>query len=235
MAIITCRNVSFAYDSGIVLQDINFSVESGCRLYIIGENGSGKSTLIKGLLNLKAPYCGDITTGDGLKRNEIGYLPQQTAIQKDFPAGVMEIVISGTQTKSGFRPFYTKKDKKTALENLDRMGISNLKKKCYGELSGGQQQRVLLARALCATDKLLVLDEPSAGLDRLVTQDFHNLIDTLNKEHGITVITVSHDIPHALEHATHILDLQNKQLFFGTAGEYLKTELRHRFLAGGIK
>lgn len=235
MAMITCRNVSFAYDSGTVLKNINFTVERGDRLSVIGENGSGKSTLIKGILRLKMPCRGEIFTGDGLKHNEIGYLPQQSAAQKDFPAGVFEIVLSGTQNSCGFRPFYSKKDKQSALDNLEKMGVSDLKYRCFGELSGGQQQRVLLARALCATDKLIVLDEPSSGLDRLVTRDFYALIENLNKNYGITVISVSHDITYALEHSTHILDLQNKQLFFGTVRDYLKTGLKERFSAGGGK
>ena len=182
---------------------------------------------------MKSPLSGEIQIGDGLKASEIGYLPQQTAAQKDFPAGVFEVVLSGCQSKRGLKPFYGKKDRQIALENLEKLGITELKNKCYRELSGGQQQRALLARALCATEKLLLLDEPVAGLDPLATQELYELIRMLNREQGLTVIMVTHDLRSAVEYATHILHLENRQMFFGTTGEYIKTELAKRFLGGG--
>ena len=181
MAFITCKNLELGYKDQLVATGINFTVEKGDYLYVIGENGAGKSTLMKTLLRLMKPVSGEITYGDGLLPYEIGYLPQQSLAQKDFPASVWEIVLSGNLSRIGSRVFYRKEDKLRAEENLDRLHIMNLKKKCYRNLSGGQQQRVLLARALCATDKLLLLDEPVSGLDPKVTAEFYGLISDLNK------------------------------------------------------
>ena len=171
MALLTCSDVTFSYEGIPVLTDVNFALEAGSYLCIVGENGSGKSTLIKGLLHLKNPSTGSITTGDGLHPSEIGYLPQQTAAQKDFPASVWEVVLSGRQNHPHFPPFYTKADKEDALRNMELLDLLPLKKRCYRDLSGGQQQRVLLARALCATKKLLLLDEPVTGLDPVMTNE----------------------------------------------------------------
>lgn len=231
MALITCRDVALGYDAGAVVSGLNFSVEAGAYLCIVGENGSGKSTLIKGLLHLKSPLSGTIEIGDGLRGNEIGYLPQQSAAQKDFPAGVLEVVLSGRQSARGLKPFYSKRDRQIAQENLERLGIENLKKRCYRELSGGQQQRVLLARALCATEKLLLLDEPVTGLDPLATQEFYDLLRALNAQ-GLTVIMVSHDVRSAALYATHIVHLETVQRFFGTIGDYRKSEWGRVFLGG---
>ncbi|MCR4850403.1 MAG: ABC transporter ATP-binding protein [Lachnospiraceae bacterium] len=222
MALITVTDLVLGYDSQIILSDLNFKIDQGDYLCIVGENGSGKTTLMKTLLNLKDPLGGRIVTGDGLRRNEIGYLPQQTAIQKDFPASVWEIVLSGCQSRCGLRPFYGKEERKLAEENMERMEIKELAGRCYADLSGGQQQRVLLARALCATRKVLLLDEPVAGLDPMVTSQMYDLIAKLNKE-GITIIMISHDISAALRYADHILHIGDK-VFFGTKDEYLHSE-----------
>ena len=196
MALITCQNLTLGYEDREVLRDLNFTVNSGDYLCIIGENGSGKSTLMKTILGLRAPLGGNIITGDGLSRNEIGYLPQQTEAQKDFPATVWEIVLSGCQGKRGFYPFYSREDKQSARERISQMGLDNLKKRCYRELSGGQQQRVLLARALCATRKILLLDEPVSGLDPKATLEMYNLIKDLNRKDGVTVIMISPDFDY---------------------------------------
>ena len=222
MALIKCENLSLGYDSNVIASDINFEINGGDYLCIVGENGSGKSTLMKTILGLQKPLGGSIFFGDGLKQTEIGYLPQQTVVQRDFPASVWEILLSGNLSKSGFKPFYSKEDKKRAQENIEKMGIESLKKRCYRELSGGQQQRVLLARALCATSKLLLLDEPVSGLDPKVTAEMYALIEELNKE-GITVIMISHDISAATKYASHILHMSDK-FFFGTKKEYLESE-----------
>lgn len=214
MAQLTCENLTLGYEGREIISDLNFSVNSGDYLCIVGENGSGKSTLMKTILGLHSPMKGKITTGDGLKQTEIGYLPQQTLVQKDFPASVREIVISGFQGKCGLRPFYTKEEKRQALENMKKMRIDDLQKRCYRELSGGQQQRVLLARALCATKSMLLLDEPVAGLDPRVTAEMYSMISQLHKE-GITVIMISHDIEAALRYATHILHI-GREVFFGS-------------------
>ncbi len=231
MAFITATDLSLGYDGRIVVQNLNFSVSKGDYLCIIGENGSGKTTLMKTLLHLKEPLGGRIETGDGLKKNEIGYLPQQTIIQKDFPASVREIVLSGCQGRCGLRPFYSKEEKKLAKENMERMGITDLAGRCYRNLSGGQQQRVLLARALCATRKVLLLDEPVAGLDPKVTAQMYDLIEELNKE-GITIIMISHDLSAAIQYASHILHIGDV-VFFGSKEDYLQSESGKTFIERG--
>ena len=205
MAQLTCQNLCVGYDGKPVLQGLNFEVFAGDYLCIVGENGSGKSTLMKTILGLQPPISGRILTGDGLRKNEIGYLPQQTVVQKDFPASVREIVLSGCQGRCGSRPFYNKEEKQLAAEAMEKMQITQLARRCYRELSGGQQQRVLLARALCATQKMLLLDEPVSGLDPKVTAEMYTLIEKLNREDGITVIMISHDVAAAVRYASHIL------------------------------
>lgn len=219
MAQLTCKNLTLGYDGKIVLKGLNFSVYNGDYISIVGENGSGKSTLMKAILNLISPLDGAIYTGDGLKPNEIGYLPQQTEVQRDFPASVKEIVLSGCLSHCGMRPFYNKNEKKTVYENMEKMGITHLAKRCYRELSGGQQQRVLLARALCATKKMLLLDEPVSGLDPKVTEEMYELIKKLNSD-GITVIMISHDINASLRYSNKILDI-SEPMFFGRSEDYL--------------
>ena len=187
MAQLRCSDVTLGYEGTAVMEHLSFSVSAGDYLYIVGENGSGKSTLMKAILGLKSPMAGKIETGDGLKPDEIGYLPQQTAVQRDFPASVLEIVRSGCLNRSGLRPFYTRQEKQLALDNMERLGITHLAKRCYRELSGGQQQRVLLARALGATQKMLVLDEPVTGLDPKAQTELYELIAKLNREDGITI------------------------------------------------
>ena len=235
MALLTCENAALGYDGRTILSGVHFEVNAGDYLCIVGENGSGKSTLMKTVLGLQKPISGRIAFGEGLRQAEIGYLPQQTAVQRDFPATVREIVLSGCQARIGRRPFYGREEKRLALESMERMGLADLSGRCYRELSGGQQQRVLLARALCATRKLLVLDEPVAGLDPRVTAEMCALIRRLNREDGITIMMISHDLAAALAEATHILHVGDK-LFFGTREEYLASPLAHRFMIseGGV-
>ena len=230
MSQLICRDLSCGYDGHMILEHLNFSVQSGDYLCIVGENGSGKTTLMKTILGLHMPYSGEVLTGEGLKKQQIGYLPQQTTVQRDFPASVFEIVLSGCIGRCGKRPFYNKQEKTIALSNMEKMGISDLAKCCYRELSGGQQQRVLLARALCATEKLLLLDEPIAGLDPVVSADMYRLIHDLNSKDGITVVMISHDLDAALKYATHILHI-GKQIFFGTKEEYVQSEIGKVFSA----
>ncbi|MDR3114683.1 MAG: metal ABC transporter ATP-binding protein [Treponema sp.] len=230
MALIICRNVAFAYDGALAVQGITLEVDTGDYLCIAGENGSGKSTLMKGMLGLLPPREGSITLGEGLRTNEIGYLPQHTAAQRDFPAGVYEVVLSGRQGRRGIRPFYAKQDKAAAEENLIRLGIRELRNHCYRELSGGQQQRVLLARALCAAKKLLLLDEPAAGLDPLAAADLYRLIEGINRETGIAVVMISHDIKRALTYAGRVLHLQGLPLFLGSAEAYAQSSMGKQFL-----
>ncbi|MBE6662146.1 MAG: ABC transporter ATP-binding protein [Ruminococcaceae bacterium] len=231
MAQLICRDLSFGYDGHKILEGLNFEVNSGDYLCIVGENGSGKSTLMKTILGLHSVLDGEVRTGDGVKKNEIGYLPQQTVVQRDFPASVFEIVLSGCLGRCGLRPFYNKKEKELARANMKRLGVAELSDKCYRTLSGGQQQRVLLARALCATQKLLLLDEPVAGLDPVVTAEMYHRIAELNEKDGITIVMISHDVLAALKYATHILHI-GKEIFFGTKEEYLASEAGRGFAAG---
>lgn len=228
MAQIICQNLSVGYDSKVILKNLSFEVNKGDYLCIVGENGSGKTTLIKSILGLIPTISGKLETGEGLKSNEIGYLPQQTIVQRDFPASVKEIVISGCQGRMGLRPFYSKSDRLLAEKNMKKMDITDLSKRCYRELSGGQQQRVLLARALCATQKLLLLDEPVSGLDPRVTAEMYQTIKSLNDE-GISIIMISHDVDAAVKYASHILHIGNT-VFYGTTDEYVNSHIGHIFL-----
>ena len=230
MAQLICQDLCVGYDGKAVLQDLSFAVFSGDYLCIVGENGSGKSTLMKTILGLQQPVRGRILTLDGLRKNEIGYLPQQTQVQKDFPASVREIVLSGCQGRCGSRPFYNKEEKRLAADAMEKMQIAQLAKRCYRELSGGQQQRVLLARALCATRKMLLLDEPVSGLDPKATAEMYALIEKHNWEDGITVIMISHDIAAAVKYASHILHIGDA-VFFGTKTEYLQSPQGRLFAA----
>lgn len=223
MSQLICKDLSLGYDGKAIVKGLNFSVDAGAYLCVVGENGSGKSTLMRTLLGLQLPLRGEIITDDGLRPNEIGYLPQQTAAQKDFPASVWEVVLSGCQSGCGLRPFYNRAEKQLAAENMKKMGIEALAKRCYRELSGGQQQRVLLARALSATRKMLLLDEPVAGLDPKATAEMYRTIAALNRE-GITIIMISHDLSAAIAYASHVLHI-GKTLFFGSKQEYLQSDI----------
>ena len=227
---IVCENLSLGYEGEIIVKDLSFSVEEGMYLCIVGENGAGKSTLMKTLLGLHAPLAGRVVFGDGLRQREIGYLSQQTDVQRDFPASVREIVLSGCQGRMGWRPFYCREEKELAARNMERMGITDLSGRCYRDLSGGQQQRVLLARALCATQKLLLMDEPVSGLDPVVTADMYCVIEELHRS-GVTILMITHDVTEALPYATHILHLGRKR-FFGTRDEYLR-DRRSAFAVDG--
>ena len=233
MSLISCVDLGVGRDGVTVLRHLDFKVEQGDYLCILGENGAGKSTLMKGLLGLKKPSAGTVSFGEELRAKEIGYLPQQTPVQKDFPASVREVVLSGCLSGMGMRPFYAKAEKDRADRNMQALEITDLKDRCYRDLSGGQQQRVLLARALCATKKVILLDEPVAGLDPLVTINMYRLIERINKEMGITVIMVSHDMQAATKYASHILHLgEDRQLFFGTCEDYRHTAAYHSFMDG---
>ena len=234
MALIKCEDLAFAYSGETVLRGVSFSVNAGDYLCIVGENGSGKSTLMRGLLGLKEPSAGSITFGDGLKPNEIGYLPQQTDLQRDFPASVFEVALSGRLNSLGRRFFYSRADRAETERNLERIGMLEFKNRCYQELSGGQQQRVLLARALNATSKLLLLDEPVAGLDPVATGEMYNILKLITLCDGVTVVMVSHDVNAAMRYATHILQLGHTQLYFGSVHDYVHSDAA-RILRGGEK
>ena len=228
MAELVCDRLTLGYEGEALVKDLSFAVEKGNYLCIVGENGTGKSTLMRTLLHLQAPMAGTVSFGDGMKENEVGYLPQQTQVQRDFPASVREIVLSGCQARLGKRFFYNAEEKKLAADNMERLGITHLADRCYRELSGGQQQRVLLARALCATRRLLLLDEPVAGLDPKAAQEMYQLIAELNHE-GITVIMVSHDVGATIRYASHILHIGDS-VFFGTKEDYLETPAGMQFM-----
>lgn len=229
--LITCKDLSVAYENKTVLHDVTFEINDGDYICVVGENGSGKSTLIKtlvGILPFKAGHLHYLN----IKSNQIGYLPQQNNTNPDFPATVFEVVLSGFLSKKGIIPFYGKKFKKAAEKNLEIIGMSEFKNHPFSNLSGGQKQRVLLSRALCAGEKLLVLDEPVTGLDPIVTNEFYQLISKLNKELKISIIMVSHDISTAVKYADKILHLNHSAEFFGTTKDYLKSKTAKRFLEG---
>ena len=228
--ILSCRDVTITYDSKIAVDHVSFEVNEGDYVCIVGENGSGKSTLLKSILGLVPLKSGSVSFGPEGHHKRLGYLPQQTNIQKDFPASVYEVVLSGCLNRRGLKPFYSKADKEQAMQHMERLGIGDFKKRSFSALSGGQQQRVLLARALCATDKLLLLDEPVTGLDPLVTEELYQLIEQLNKDLGVTIIMVSHDISSATRYADKILHMKQSLLFYGDTASYVNTELGKRFL-----
>ncbi len=229
--LITCEHVDFGYENQDAVIDLSMKVEDGDYLCVVGANGSGKSTLVKGLLGLLKPTGGKLTVAEELRRTGIGYLPQQTAVQRDFPATVWEVVLSGVLSRMGNRPFYTPAERKLAADSMEKLGISDLRKRCYRELSGGQQQRVLIARALCATSRMLILDEPVTGLDPSAIQELYRLVRKLNQD-GVTILMVSHDVSGILSQASRILHLQQKALFYGTPEEYVKSPVSRTFLGG---
>ena len=227
MNLIDVKNITMGYEGMPVLSNLSFTIEQGDYLCIVGENGSGKTTLMKGILGLNSPVKGNIVY-NGINKNQIGYLPQKKNIQRDFPASVMEVVLSGCVNRKG-HIYHNKADREVALKNISMVKMENMKKRSFSQLSGGQQQRVLLARALCATEKLILLDEPVTGLDPLATVDMYNLIKEINKL-GITVIMVTHDINSAVRQASHILHISSNSNFFGTAHQYIHSDLGKNFL-----
>ncbi|MFV0496908.1 MAG: metal ABC transporter ATP-binding protein [Candidatus Fimivivens sp.] len=228
--IIACKNLTMRYGAHTAIENLSFSVESGDYVCIVGENGSGKSTLVKALLGLQQPRAGEIVM-NGVTPREIGYLPQQSMAQRNFPASVWEVVLSGCLGAHGHSPFYSAADKARAQTALAQLGIPDLKKRSFSALSGGQHQRVLLARALCATDKLLLLDEPAAALDPSAAAELYDIIDHLNKQHGVTILMVLHDL-QAARRADKILHMANGCAFFGAAGDYYQSDAARRFLGG---
>lgn len=234
MNLVEFNNTSFSYENKLVAKDISFTVSKGDYLCIIGENGSGKSTLMKGILGLVKPCKGSIFISEELKDSTIGYIPQQSDIQRNFPATVYEVVLSGCIKRNSLFPFYRKSDKVLAHENMEKMKISDLKNKCYSDLSGGQQQRVLIARALCATDKLIVMDEPITGLDQKTTLNLYGMLHNLNKNYGLSIIMVSHDIKTSLNYANKVVHMKNRMLFYGDVKDYKQSECGKKFLGGEI-
>lgn len=231
-ALIRCEHVDFGYENHDAVIDVSMEINPGDYLCILGENGSGKSTLMKGILGLLKPTAGTLVVDEELRRTGIGYLPQQTAAQRDFPATVYEVVRSGCLSHLGRRPFFSRADKALAMENMEKLGIAGLSRKCYRELSGGQQQRVLIARALCATKKLLILDEPITGLDPSAIQELYALIRKLNREDKVTILMVSHDVQNVVHQANKILHLQQRVLFYGNVKDYVKSRAGLEFLGG---
>ena len=230
MPIIQVENLEKSFGDLKVLKDVSFTVNKGDVIAVIGSSGSGKSTLIKCLLGIKQVDSGEIIMGEGLKQTDIGYLPQQTVLQKGFPATVGEVVLSGCLNSRGYHPFFTSKEKKRASESMEKLGISDLKSRSYRELSGGQQQRVLLARALCSAKKMILLDEPVTALDPLASSELYSVISELNQKYNIAVIMVSHDIENSVGNASHVLHLRKNGYFFGTSSEYSDSESESKFI-----
>ncbi len=230
MNLITVTDLQMQYGGTPVFSDLSFTVAAGDFLGIVGENGSGKTTLVQGLLGLKTPAAGEIRLG--LRKNEIGYLPQKTAVQSDFPATVREVVQSGFLNRMGLRPFPAERDRAKAGRWMEKLGLLGLERRSFRALSGGQQQRVLLARALCAADRLLILDEPVAGLDPEATAEFYRLVEALHRE-GVTVVMVSHDLQNVLRCADHMLHLRAQDAFFGTVDAYRAGDFCPPAMKGG--
>lgn len=230
MSYITCEGLTLAYEGRVIVKDLNFAVNAGDYICVVGENGSGKTTLVRTLVGLKKSAGGKIVFGDGLDRRDVGYVPQNIHTGKGFPATVYEVVSSGLLGRTGLRPFFTKEEKKRVADAMKRLDISDIRDRCFRELSGGQRQRVQLARALCSTEKLIVLDEPASGLDPVITKQLYEIITDLNKSEGISVIMVSHDILSAVHNASLILHLEKESSFFGTTEEYKKNKMGQHFL-----
>lgn len=229
--LIKLTDAAFSYDGKIAVKNVSFEIKKGDYICILGENGAGKSTIVKGILGLTALSCGSVEYNE-VKHSDIGYLSQATSVDTNFPASVYEVVLQGRCKSLKKRFFYNRDDKECARKNMSMLGIDKIASKSFSSLSGGQKQRVLLARALCASDKLLLLDEPVSGLDPIVTGDVYSIIEKLNKENDLAVVMVSHDTATAAEYAKHILHIKNEPLFWGETTEYMKTELFHQFLGG---
>lgn len=218
---LSAENICVSYGSRKAVENVSLAIERGDYLCIVGANGSGKTTLVKTLLGFIRPKSGQVNRGNCA----IGYLSQQNAVQRDFPASVNEVVLSGRLRQNSLMPFYSKADRAAAAERLERLGIQQLGKLPYKNLSGGQQQRVLLARALCAGSDLLVLDEPVTGLDPSVTDELYAVIRALNQKEKTAVLMVSHDVRRAVANASRILHMNTAALFYGSTEEYTKTDL----------
>ena len=227
--LIVCRDVSLGYEGQSVLTHLDLTIRTGDYLCIVGDNGSGKSTLLRGLLGLLPPQSGQILRSPELQRGAIGYLPQQTRAQRDFPATVYEVVLSGCLNQKKNRFFYSAAQKSQALMNMGKLGVLELKDQCYRDLSGGQQQRVLLARALCAASSLLILDEPITGLDPAAAQDLYKTLAYLNEKEHMAVVMVTHDLKAALKSARTVLHIGRSSVFSGTVAEYLASPQGRRF------
>ena len=232
MAQLRCENISVGYEDGIVVSDVSFELNRGDYVCIVGENGAGKSSLLKGILGLAKIQGGKLEYGDGMSRADVGYLPQQKDYQKNFPATVKEVVMSGFLNKMGLRPYYNRAEKAKAMEILSDFGMADYVRASFGSLSGGQKQRVLLARAMCATDKLLLLDEPTTGLDPVATEELYELLKRLNREKKTTILMVSHDLNKAVSDAGLILHVNKRSGcgYFGPADKYLDSEAERHFL-----
>lgn len=230
--LIICQDVSLGYEGQHVLTHLDLTIRAGDYLCVVGDNGSGKSTLLRGLLGLLEPQSGEILRASELEKGAVGYLPQQTQAQRDFPATVFEVVLSGCLNRKGMRFFYSGAQKAEALMNMGKLGILELKDKCYRDLSGGQQQRTLLARALCAASRLLILDEPITGLDPAAAQDLYKTLAYLNEKEGMAIVMVTHDLKAALRSARTVLHIGRGGVFFGTTAEYLASSIGHRFREG---
>jgi len=232
--LILCQDVSLGYEGQTVLEHLNLTIRAGDYLCIVGDNGSGKSTLLRGILGLISPQSGRILRAGELEKGAVGYLPQQTRAQKDFPATVFEVVLSGFLNRKGSRFFYSSKEKSEALMNMGKLGVLELKDKCYRDLSGGQQQRVLLARALCAASRLLILDEPITGLDPAAAQDLYKILAYLNRTEGMAVVMVTHDLKAALRSARTVLHIGRRSTFLGSVSEFLSSPQGRRFQEGDV-
>lgn len=226
---IKLENLTIGYDNQIILKDVNLSINEGEYVCILGANGSGKSTLLKTVLGLIKPLTGKIIID---KKTSIGYVPQAKMLQQDFPATVNEIVMSGCLKKMKWRPFYTKKERDLANKNMKLLQISSLKNKSFSELSGGQQQRALIARALCATNKVLFLDEPFTALDGYGALKLYGILKKLNRDEHVTIVVISHDVDTILRYANHVIHVDETIVFDGTKEDYLESSFMKEYKGG---
>ena len=213
------KHLDIGYGKKVIYGGLNFSVKAGDFICIVGPNGAGKSTLVKTLLGLIKPLNGEIRFY-GLKRGLIGFLPQEIKIDENFPATVFEIVLSGNLNRLGKRAFFNQDERKHALSKMKLVGISELKDRHFVELSGGQRQKVMLARALTATQDLLILDEPSNSLDRKSTKELYATLKKIN-QNGITIMMITHDLDHGNLIGNKILALRDT-FYYGATDDFVK-------------
>ena len=206
---IICEGLAVGYSGKPLCNGFDLEINNGDYICIVGENGAGKSTLIKTLVGLIPAISGKVLLRGDIDKSDIGYLPQQREMQKDFPASVWEVVLSGCLDRLGFKPFYGHKERKLASAAIRELDLEDIKNESFRELSGGQRQRVLLARAIAGSKKVLVLDEPITGLDPVAAAHLYQLLNRVN-QNGTTIITISHDISKALSAANKLLIMSDK-------------------------
>lgn len=222
MPLIEFKDLCIGYEHKVIIKNINLEINDGEYVCVFGDNGVGKTTFLKTILGLIPPLSGSIIIEDTFNKKEVGYLPQRMQLKPEFPASCFEIVLSGCVNRLKIWPFYRKSHRDLAIEKMKLLGVANLKDKPFRVLSGGQQQRILLARALCATDRLLILDEPFTGLDYHAAKSLYDLLEKINKQLNVTIIVVSHFMEDILAYSTKVVHLSKEEVFCGTPEQYVQ-------------